>query len=191
MGPRTTLQCGPTRNLHPAYTLTQPNSERGNPRARGLGCARPRRFSTRFRSEESRGAAGHRGRGKGEPMRIFRIVNAVPNDHSNETNFDAEPSIAVNPANPKEMVITAFTAPDDGNPNGPVFYSSDGGENWSLRFDIPGGETHDQSPCFARTSGELYLGTLRGDNGNLNALRIQPQVPHQPSKAALRSTSPG
>src|SRR5690242_14654891 len=104
-------------------------------------------------------------------MRIMRIVNAVPNDHSNETNFDAEPSIAVNPSNIDEMVITAFTPAEGGNPNGPLFFSSDGGENWSLKFDIPGGRTSDQSPCFARTSGELYMGTLRGDNGNLNALR--------------------
>jgi hypothetical protein len=104
-------------------------------------------------------------------MRIFRIVNAIPNDHSNETNRDAEPSIGVNAINPHEMIITAFTPPDGGNPNGPLFYSTDGGENWSLRFDIPGGETQDQSPCFARTSNELYLGTVRGDNSHLNVLR--------------------
>jgi hypothetical protein len=104
-------------------------------------------------------------------MRILRIVNVIPNDHSNEANPDSEPSIAVNPNNPHEMVITAFTPPDAGNTSGPLFYSSDGGENWSLKFDIPGGETHDQSPCFAKTSNELYTGILRGDNGNLNVLR--------------------
>jgi hypothetical protein len=104
-------------------------------------------------------------------MRIFRIVNAIPNDHSNETNFDAEPSIAVNPANPHEMTITAFTPTEGGNPNGPLFYSSDGGENWSLKFDIPGGMPLDQSPCFAKTSNELYLGALRGNNQDLNVLR--------------------
>lgn len=103
-------------------------------------------------------------------MRIFRIVNVIPNDHSNEVNFDAEPSITVNPSNTNEMVVTAFTPEEGGNPNGPLFFSTDGGENWSLRFDIPGGETHDQSPLFAKTSEELYLGTLRGDTGDLNVL---------------------
>jgi len=104
-------------------------------------------------------------------MRIMRIVNVIPNDHSNETNADAEPSIAINPNNVDEMVITAFTPTEAGNPNGPLFFTSDGGENWSLRFDIPGGETVDQSPSFAKLSDGLYIGTLRGDNGQLNVLR--------------------
>jgi hypothetical protein len=104
-------------------------------------------------------------------MRVFRIVNVIPNDHSNETNDDSEPSIAVNPKNPHEMVITAFTPPEGGNPNGPLFFSTDSGENWALKFDIPGGQTHDQSPAFAKTSSELYMGILRGDNGHMNFLR--------------------
>ena len=104
-------------------------------------------------------------------MRIMRIVNVIPNDHSNETNDDSEPSVAVNPSNIDEMVVTAFTPTEGGNPNGPLFFSSDGGENWSLKFDIPGGTTHDQSPCFAKTSNQLYLGTLRGDTVELNVLR--------------------
>jgi hypothetical protein len=101
----------------------------------------------------------------------MRIVDVVPNDHSNETNADGEPSIAVNPNNPREMVITAFTPPDGGNSNGPLFYSTDGGENWSLKFDIPGGMPLDQSPCFARTSDEMYLGALKGANQDLEVLR--------------------
>lgn len=105
-------------------------------------------------------------------MRTIRIVNVIPNDHSNEVNQDAEPSIAVNPSNVDELVITAFTPTEGGNPNGPFFYSSDGGENWSLRFEIPGGETGDQSPAFGRTSNELYIGTLfGGSNSHLNVIR--------------------
>jgi hypothetical protein len=103
-------------------------------------------------------------------MRIFRIVNVIPNDHSNETTDDAEPSITVNPSNFDEMVVTAFTPEEGGSPNGPLFFSNNGGETWSLRFDIPGGETHDQSPLFAKTTGELYLSTLRGDTGDLDVL---------------------
>ena len=103
-------------------------------------------------------------------MRIMRIVNVIPNDHSNEINPDAEPSIAVNPSNVDEMIITAFTPEEVGNPNAPLFFSTDGGENWSLRFDIPGGETHDQSPSFAKTSAILYISTIAG-NGDFNVLR--------------------
>ncbi|HEV8324327.1 MAG TPA: hypothetical protein VG389_22105 [Myxococcota bacterium] len=104
-------------------------------------------------------------------MRILRIVNVVPNDHSNEVNDDSEPSIAVNPNNVDEMVVTAFTPTESSNPNGPFFYSSDGGETWSLKFEIPGGQTRDQSPAFARTSNELYLGVIRGDNSRVDVLR--------------------
>lgn len=103
-------------------------------------------------------------------MRVFRIVNVIPNDHSNETNADGEPSIAVNPSNTDEMAVTAFTPTEPGHPNGPLFYSSDGGENWSIKFDIPGGETQDQSPCFGRTSNQFYMGVLRGGTQELNVL---------------------
>jgi hypothetical protein len=104
-------------------------------------------------------------------MRTFRVVNVVPADHSNETNDDSEPSIAVNPNNVDEMLVSAFTPTEGGNPNAPFFYSSDGGENWQLRFEIPGGTTQDQSPAFARTSDEVYFGIIRGDNGDINVLR--------------------
>jgi hypothetical protein len=109
-------------------------------------------------------------------MRTIRIVNVIPNDHSNETNDDAEPSVTVNPNNIDELVVTAFTPTEGGNPNGPLFVSADGGENWIISFDIPGGETHDQSPLWGGTSDQLFMGTLRGgtgggDEGDLNVLR--------------------
>jgi hypothetical protein len=104
-------------------------------------------------------------------MRIFRVVNAVPNDHSNETNDDAEPSIAVNPANPHEMVITAFTPPDSGVSNGPLYFSTDGGENWSLKFDVPGGMPNDQSISFGTASNELYMAALKNGGQQLDVMR--------------------
>ena len=96
-------------------------------------------------------------------MRIMRIVNVIPNDHSNETNNDTEPNIAVNPNNPREMVITAFTPPDNPQGPGPIFVSTDGGENWSLRFDVPFGEPNDQTVSFASTSNTLYMAIMRDD----------------------------
>src|SRR5271170_6428145 len=100
-------------------------------------------------------------------MRIARIVNTIPNNHSNETNNDSEPNIAVNPANPSQMAITAFTPPDSGLTNGPVFYTTDGGENWSLLFDVPGNGSQDQTIAYASSSGELYMATLRADTSPL------------------------
>jgi hypothetical protein len=80
----------------------------------------------------------------------MRIVNVIPNVFSSEQAFDFEPSIAVNPANVDQIVITTT-----GTPGGGVFYSSDGGENWSLIFGIPDGPTHDISACFAQ---HAYMG---------------------------------
>ncbi|MGB8910198.1 MAG: hypothetical protein WCC84_15745, partial [Candidatus Cybelea sp.] len=100
-------------------------------------------------------------------MRIARIVNAVPNNHSNETNNDSEPNIAVNPANPSQMAITAFTPPDPGDINGPVYYTTDGGENWALLFDVPGAGSQDQTIGFSSSSNELYMATLRADTATL------------------------
>lgn len=96
-------------------------------------------------------------------MRIARIVNAMPANHSSETNNDSEPNIAVSAANPSRMAITSFTPPDPGLTNGPIYYTTDGGENWSLLFNVPGQGSQDQTIGFAPTAGELYMATLRAD----------------------------
>lgn len=82
------------------------------------------------------------------------------------------------------MIITAFTPTGGGNPNSPLFFSSGRGENWSSKFDIPGGKPLDQSPCCAKTSNELYIGTLRGNNQDLNVLHAaDPFIRHCPVMA--------
>jgi hypothetical protein len=98
----------------------------------------------------------------------IRLVNIIPKSRSAETNFDSEPSITVNPANPQQIVITAFT-PDTAQPvsTGPYFFSSDNGSNWALNSVIPGGTpifgTKDISIRFG-SSGVLYAGIIRGDS---------------------------
>jgi hypothetical protein len=105
----------------------------------------------------------------------LRVINIIPQARSAETNFDSEPSIAVNPANPQQIVISAFT-PDTATPvtTGPYFFSTDGGATWALNSVIPGGTTllgtADISVRFA-ASGILYAGILRGDTGAMNILR--------------------
>jgi len=93
-------------------------------------------------------------------MRIMRIVNVTPHDHSDEFKRNIEPSVAVNPLNPDEMVITAFTFKEDANPKSVYYFSVDGGETWGAVFGIPGELAQDPSPSFAQASSQLYLGTL-------------------------------
>ncbi len=92
-------------------------------------------------------------------MRTMRIVNVIPERMSDETVFDAEPSIAVNPADIDQMAITTQGTPPS-DQIGPIFYSFDGGETWELRYQIPLGGHGDESPSFPLTSNELYVGTL-------------------------------
>lgn len=103
-------------------------------------------------------------------MTDFTIVNVVPQTHSGETHQDSEPSIGVNQADPDQIVISAFTPPDPGQSNGPVYYSEDGGATWHLSFIVPGGQPNDQTFKFASRSNQFYGGDLAGSSLTLNAL---------------------
>jgi len=107
----------------------------------------------------------------------IRLVNIIPKWQSGETNFDSEPSITVNPANPNQIVITAFT-PETARPvtTGPYFFSNDNGSTWALNSVIPGGTpelgTRDISIRFGGNSGVIYAGILRADSSmQMNILR--------------------
>ena len=94
---------------------------------------------------------------------VITVVNIIPNLLSGETNRDSESNLAVNPANPLEMVATAFTpSPNIGSPNSPMFYSKDGGLTWTLVDLIAGRPVRDQTVRFATKSGRLYAGVLLG-----------------------------
>ena len=111
-------------------------------------------------------------------MTDFTIVNVVPQSHSNETHQDAEPSIGVNQADPTQIVISAFTPPDPGQTNGPVYYSEDGGSTWNVSFIVPGGEPNDQTFKFASRSNQFYGAELTDGTTDLNVLdTTDPFVP--------------
>jgi hypothetical protein len=100
------------------------------------------------------------------------IVNMIPRSLSREQQQDSEPNIAVNPANPQQIVATAFTPDPAGGPRAPIFVSNDGGLTWSLRTIVPGGPvTSDISVAFGSQGGALYAGTLNFSTLNLNVLR--------------------
>src|SRR5215470_19411441 len=76
-----------------------------------------------------------------EPVRAaastVTVVNMIPRSLSRETNQDSEPSITVNPANPLEIVGTAFTPDPMGGAFAPIFISTDGGNTWLLNSIVP------------------------------------------------------
>jgi hypothetical protein len=104
------------------------------------------------------------------------VVNMTPNSQSNEVGNDAEPNLAVNPANPSQIAATAFTPCPTAGSNAPIYVSVDGGNTWNLNCIVPGGNsvfgTGDITIRFPDTSGVLYAGDLRGDSFlEMNILR--------------------
>ncbi|HKE30633.1 MAG TPA: hypothetical protein VKD65_02835, partial [Candidatus Angelobacter sp.] len=126
---------------------------------------------------------GHRaGAGKKNSKRRARlaptdvlIVNMIPLSLSGETHQDSEPNIAVNPANPLQIVGSAFTPDPFGGTQAPVFVSNDGGNTWSLKSIVPSNlDTGDITVGFSRSTNNLYSGILkRPGNLLLNILRTK------------------
>lgn len=104
----------------------------------------------------------------------IRVINMIPQSLSGETSQDSEPNLAVNPANPTDIVGTAFTPSPTGGSFAPIYVSTDGGLTWSLRNVVPGNGsfgTGDITVGFATTGGRLYAGILNGSNGRMQLLR--------------------
>jgi hypothetical protein len=118
----------------------------------------------------------------------------IPNNWSDEQNQDCEPCISVNPANPDEIIATAFTYD---NPAGtsaispamtgawaPIFYSNDGGISWSLHFVLPSGAgailpTFDVTARFAGAGGNVYSGLISSVSGSIIINRAGNALTHQ------------
>ena len=65
------------------------------------------------------------------------VVNNTDTDLTNtDTPNDGETSIAVNPEDPNEIVIAAFSGGFD--PNAPIYHSLDGGLTWTREDTVPG-----------------------------------------------------
>src|ERR687885_2930608 len=100
------------------------------------------------------------------------VVNIIPNSLSGETNQDSEPSVAVNPADPRKIVATACTPDPLMGANAPIFVSINGGYTWTLNpivSSAPGNSTGDISPRFSGATNRLYAGILRVPGIPLNA----------------------
>jgi len=104
----------------------------------------------------------------------------IPRSLSGEAHQDSEPTIAVNPANPRQIVGSAFTPDPAEGPNAPIYVSLDGGLTWTLNSIVPstaadGSSTADITVAFGSASNVLYAGIIRypfpGDRTRLNVLR--------------------
>jgi hypothetical protein len=76
-------------------------------------------------------------------VNVIKVIDAVvnntdPNLKNTDTENDGEVSIAINPLNPNEITMTAFSGfwGVDG-PNSPLWHSTDGGSTWTKLFTIP------------------------------------------------------
>jgi hypothetical protein len=118
---------------------------------------------------------------------LIEVVNMIPRALSDEFEQDSEPSIAVNPADPTQIVGSAFTPDPFLGPLAPIYVSSDGGATWALHSVVPGGPTTgDISVAFATDGGTLYAGTLNGATGDLNVLRTPKALSPAPMTLLVR-----
>ncbi len=136
---------------------------------------------------------------------MLKIVNMIPNNWSDEENQDCEPNLSVNPANPSEIIGTAFTFD---NPAGtsaispamtgnwaPVFSSADGGNTWTLQFVLPSA-TGDQLPTwdvtcrYGGSSGEVYAGLITPGSFTILITRAPNAVTQQTTITSVNGDQP-
>jgi hypothetical protein len=87
-------------------------------------------------------------------MPVF-IVDIIPKQDSFETDQNSEPSIALNPTNPMQMVAGAF-----GPANAPYYVSSNGGATWSSFGNLQ----HQDTSSAWKQDGTAVLMTALFDN---------------------------
>lgn len=63
------------------------------------------------------------------------VNNTNPNLQNTDTAGDGETSIAINPEDPNEIVISAFSG--GFNPLAPIYHSTDGGLTWTREVQVP------------------------------------------------------
>jgi hypothetical protein len=73
------------------------------------------------------------------------VSNTDPTLTLTDTFNDGETSIAVNPRNPDEIIITAFSGA--WGPNAPLWHSTDGGVTWTKEFTITPPPGRPSAPC--------------------------------------------
>ena len=108
------------------------------------------------------------------PSMVF-LIDMIPKSLSAETSQDSEPHLTVNPANPLQIVGTAFTPDPAGGAQAPIYISSDGGLSWKLNSIVPSVPasigTGDITTGFSGKGTRLYAGILNAGTFDLQFLR--------------------
>src|SRR5437870_5204589 len=114
------------------------------------------------------------------PTPAVLVVSMIPRSLSGEEHQDSEPTIAVNPADPRQIAASASAPEPSEGPRAPMYVSTDGGQTWTLNSIVPstvrdGSATADITVAFGTASSVLYAGIIRfpfpGDRTRLNILR--------------------
>src|SRR6266508_3470768 len=76
----------------------------------------------------------------GSSSNLIGVIDTVVNNtdaslQTTDTFNDGETSIAVNPLNSREIVISAFSG--SWGTNAPIWHSTNGGQTWTKRFTVP------------------------------------------------------
>lgn len=99
------------------------------------------------------------------------VSNTNPSLATNDTFGDSEASIAVNPSNPSEIVLTTFSGSWTSTNRAPLWHSLDGGNLWTKQFSVPvptgrsstaAGCPCDQTVDFS--SGNILTGVFQSGN---------------------------
>jgi hypothetical protein len=108
----------------------------------------------------------------------MKVVNIIPNSASGEFSNNGSPSIAVNPSNPNEIVIGVLMGPSGnptGNPNFPLFVSTDGGNNWTMQNIVPKDDslsgTDGITVKYGQATNQLYAASMTLPNRTVDVLR--------------------
>jgi len=98
------------------------------------------------------------------------VSNTDPNLTNTDTFNDGETSIAVNPASPGDIVMTAFSG--SWGANAPLWHSTDGGSIWTKQFTVPappgiaaGGCPCDQAVDYGRNDDMSGTFLISGNGG--------------------------
>jgi Abnormal spindle-like microcephaly-assoc'd, ASPM-SPD-2-Hydin len=136
---------------------------------------------------------------------MLTIVNMIPNGWSDEQNQDCEPNLSVNPADPRQIIATAFTFD---NPAGtsavspamsgnwaPIFSTVDGGHTWTLQFVLPSAAgdqlpTWDVTCRYGGSSGEVYSGLISPGGFTILVNRAPDAATQQTNMTSLTGDQP-
>ena len=99
---------------------------------------------------------------------VIHVVDVIPNAASGETGQNSEPSLAVNPLNPQEMISGTFSSTFVGNQvTSPYWKSTNGGTTWTSFGSLP---TLDKSLAWRRDGVGALTTTLNAAGGGNNAI---------------------